>query len=653
MSFALSAIAFLSGLAVLGWALFILWRGPRLWAIPTAYVGIVAITWAVVEAKTEGYRLPEPPDAFADTRPTEEAMDDYVGSESCRSCHPGEHDSWHASYHRTMTQLATPESVKGDFDTGFVGEFPGMNLRFSREGDEYFATYAFPKPGGVGYRAFGKRRIVMTTGSHHYQVYWTDLPWVTEEKPGDRTVWLVPYVYLFDEEQWIPRQASFLMPPTDRPESHQWNQSCVRCHATHGIERKDPLDQTHDTRTAEFGISCEACHGPGREHVEANRDPLRRYGLHRSDGGDPTIVNPARLDKERNAETCGQCHSVSVPPDPELADRYRETGKPYRPGQDLDESMLVIHPGRDETTLFEELFPKFFSDRFWSDGMVRVAGREYHGLLNTPCHQRGEMTCLTCHAMHKEEGDSRPAPDWANDQLKEGFRGNAACTQCHENLATTASLEAHTHHPAGTSGSNCMNCHMPHTTYGLLKGIRSHQIDSPSVGVTLETSRPNACNLCHLDQTLAWTADHLSEWYSQPSPALDPDQETIAASLLWLLTGDAGQRALVASAMGRPEPQEVSGQRWMPPFLAQTNFDPYHAVQIIANKSLRTLPGFSDLPRYPETQEAGEKAYSLWRQQNNQQDDDPSLLLKSGEVDRETMLRLLSNRDNTPVNLKE
>src|SRR5688572_7734864 len=36
----------------------------------------------------------------------------YVGSDSCRSCHPSQYDSWHGSFHRTMTQHATPASVR-------------------------------------------------------------------------------------------------------------------------------------------------------------------------------------------------------------------------------------------------------------------------------------------------------------------------------------------------------------------------------------------------------------------------------------------------------------------------------------------------------------------------------------------------------------
>jgi hypothetical protein len=140
---------------------------------------------------------------------------------------------------------------------------------------------------------------------------------------------------------------------------------------------------------------------------------------------------------------------------------------------------------------------------------------------------------------------------------------------------------------------------MPHTTYGLLKTIRSHQISSPSVQATVETGRPNACNLCHLDKTLGWTADYLEQWYGESRPALGDDEESVAAAVLWLLKGDAGQRAIVAQAMGWAPAQEASGSAWLAPYLALTQKDQYDAVRLIASRSLRTLPTFrrEQLPR--------------------------------------------------------
>src|SRR5262249_19659675 len=149
---------------------------------------------------------------------------------------------------------------------------------------------------------------------------------------------------------------------------------------------------------------------------------------------------------------------------------------------------------------------------------------------------------------------------------------------------------AHTHHAPQSAGSRCQNCHMPYTTYGLLRSLRSHQVSSPSVKATTETGRPNACNLCHLDKSLAWTDERLAAWYRTSPTPLDVDQRSIAAAILWMTKGDAGQRALVAWSMGWRPAQEASGVGWMPPFLAGLLDDPYDAVRFIAGKSLHTLP---------------------------------------------------------------
>src|SRR5437870_148339 len=41
--------------------------------------------------------------------------EEYAGSASCRGCHPDQYASWHRTFHRTMTQVASPESIRGSF----------------------------------------------------------------------------------------------------------------------------------------------------------------------------------------------------------------------------------------------------------------------------------------------------------------------------------------------------------------------------------------------------------------------------------------------------------------------------------------------------------------------------------------------------------
>jgi hypothetical protein len=140
---------------------------------------------------------------------------------------------------------------------------------------------------------------------------------------------------------------------------------------------------------------------------------------------------------------------------------------------------------------------------------------------------------------------------------------------------------------------------MPYTSYALFKAIRSHRIDSPSAVATAEHGRPNACNLCHLDRTLAWTAKHLEAWYGRrlASSAAGSDAlaSTTARAVEELLAGDAATRAVVAAAFGRTDAQGASGTDWAAPLLAELLDDPYAAVRKVADGAVRTLPGYADV----------------------------------------------------------
>jgi hypothetical protein len=202
---------------------------------------------------------------------------------------------------------------------------------------------------------------------------------------------------------------------------------------------------------------------------------------------------------------------------------------------------------------------------------------------------------------------------------------------------------------------------MPHTTYGLLKAIRSHQIDSPTVRATLQTGRPNACNLCHLDQTLAWTAEHLNRWYQQPSLELNEEQRSTAAALLWLLKGDAGQRAILAWSMGWDSAQAVSGKDWLAPFLAHLLDDPYSAVRYIAFRSLASLGHDYEALDYdfvaPEANRAAakNKVLELWNRAQSQRRNDhrAALLISSGQLQQASVDALRKERNNLSMDLQE
>lgn len=581
---------------------------------------------------------------------------DIVSSDTCRSCHPGNYASWHASFHRTMTQVASPSTVATEMD-GLRVSLRGVDYRVDRQEQGY---YVRSKPSSAPESAFAKpQRIALLTGSHVIQVCWVET--------GDgRTLGQFPFSYLIAEKRWVPVKETFLTAPGDEDvyTKGDWNNTCMNCHVTQPLARPVGTSGTFDSHVGEFGISCEACHSGGREHVELNRNPIRRFMLHFTGGADSSIVNPAKLDAPKAALACGQCHSIWAFKNAGDMTAYTTNGGKFRAGQgELDHRWVAQPKGTDhpeERAQLAATDPHFFDDMFWPDGQLRVIGREYNSVTTSPCFKGGKYSCLTCHEMHPTDTSAASIQKWrTSGQLKPAMETNQACLQCHSSMK--ANIPAHTHHAVESPGSSCYNCHMPHSIFGLLKSTRSHSISSPNVRESTEQARPNACNLCHLDQSLGWTAGKLNEWYGQKVPALSADDRALSTGARWVLQGDARQRALVVLNMGRPEVQQASGRDWLYPYLIFQLNDPYSAVRFGAWKSLQTLPGFADYAfdytiNDAMQKEAQAQAYRKWwfevRDTKNPYRFE-TILEPTGMFHQETFDRLLDTRDKKKITVVE
>lgn len=552
-------------------------------------------------------------------------QEDYLSSNACGACHPGQHDSWHGSFHRTMTQVATADAVVAPFDRRVLRERGRVFTVLEDEG-RFYAIELDPEdpspPEGDEWRDHpAARRVIMTTGSHHLQAYWV--------QSNDGKLEQFPFVYVIREGRWIANADSFLGPPPhddDPLRRYVWAEGCVACHTTGGPW--DPTTQGFgedvDTSVVELGISCEQCHGPGERHVALNRSPARRYALHLRGAGDDSIVNPRRLPHEASASVCGYCHAIY--PDDESPDDHVD----FRPGTRLADvyDVTAVHRTADrhahEASL-EHLDVDTLDtvEAFWRDGSVRVAGREYTSMIRSGCYLEGQMACTSCHSMH--DGDP-------NKQVDPARASDAMCTGCHAEEGEN--LEAHTHHAPESEGSRCVQCHMPQTSYGLLMATRSHRMDGPTASGAAGRQRPNACNLCHLDRSLGWTADHLAEWYGQERPALVDSHESLPAGAVWMLTGDGVQRALAAWHTRWAPAREASEVETLLPALARLTQDPYSAVRQVAGDSLVALGHDVDVEAL---------AY----------DPAPGPALESEPLPPATVDALWAQRDDTPASIPE
>jgi predicted CXXCH cytochrome family protein len=582
-----------------------------------------------------------------------ERAPDYVSSNACRSCHPAEYQSWHRSFHRSMTEPAKDDTVRAAWQ-GVIG-WRGRSYTLSRRGDEFWVKLPDPDReavlarGGAAWEPPNEveRRVVMTTGSHHYQGYWV-------QGARGNELWQLPIVYHFESGRFIARHDAFLHPEDDPAYFARWNSNCIQCHSVAGEPRHDSETDRFDSRVVELGVACESCHGPGAAHVARRRSPFAR--LWQQDGDhDRDIVNPARLDAELASEICGQCHGYFMPKD---TDRWWTSGfaERYRPGDDLDASHRMIEhlPG---SAARDPEIDAGQDSLFYPDGTIRVGGREWNGLRRSECFTRGQgerkLACTSCHQLH---GGSR------DDQLSLAGGGNAVCQGCHADHGAT-----HSRHREGSSGSECMSCHMPRTTYALFKGIRSHRITSPRVDRTPGAAL-NACNLCHQDRSLEWASGALRAWSTESgtdvlpeaTPAV-PTQTNAPWSALAVaaLSGDAAARVVATFELGSAAAREVSGTGWQAQLLVEALDDPYAAIRFVAQRSLRTFAGFEDFAfdfDAPRSLRLSRQADGRRRAQAGARQEPRHAALpldEQGLIPRAVIEQLIGARDERPIRIAE
>ena len=487
-----------------------------------------------------------------------------------------------------MTQEADHNSVVGVFD-GRELDYLGIVAR-PIERDGGFA-FQYLEPGGQ--RVARTFPVVRTVGSRRYQQYLTRVP------EGDDTYFRVHWLWHIEDQRWVHLNGAFLGPDEQRYDDHVavWDHNCIFCHNTGpepGIinwddlqerrRRGEAVDSANEARyrseVAELGVACATCHGPGGDHASRNRNPFRRYLLHWSGRDDPTIAHPAKLDHERSTEICGQCHGQRIPENLEMVPRWVSEGPTYRAGDALADH---VRPLAHDTQPFPGAASDIFALRFWADGTPRLTAYEYQGLTQSPCFQKGELSCIHCHSMHG--GD-------VFGQLPPENRTAQACLPCHEDLVRDVSV--HTHHEPESSGSNCYNCHMPKMVYGIMEIHRSHRIENPDPAHAAKTGRPDACTSCHLDRSPRWAAEAARAWwgdlYRVPDARLDGADPILVDSVASLLGGDPVQRAVAARLIGSGDSALTSETKvFLVPALLLAMDDGYPAVRRFAHKSLKAI----------------------------------------------------------------
>lgn len=410
---------------------------------------------------------------------------DYVASGACLSCHPVQYHAWKGTLHSKMFRpVKGPEDLLGDFTTND----PAVT--------------------------FKPEEVEFVLGNKWEQLYVRRI---------DGEYYHFPAKWLVAQRRWVPFSVDTWR---ETPMSTQ----CNGCHTT-GF---DPA--THEFN--EFSIGCEACHGPGRDHVQNRKiaqEPVLCAPCHdaarRPEPGKDIIrsVSPS---------ICAQCHDRGANKGGATPGAFNFPVN-FKPGDDIGQAFASLGPEQDKKGKY-----------WWGIGVSRNRHQEYadwnlsghskslENLLakqSEVCPDSGlREACLHCHSTDYRHApaDRKPTLDDArygvtcvachdphgiDRQSDQSLRGNAVCGDCHmANLAIGATGHGRPHTPCPGNAVHCEDCHMPRVVEtGGFFSLRSHAFRIIPPHRSRDGAMPNSCQNggCHADRDLDWAIQAFDAHY--------------------------------------------------------------------------------------------------------------------------------------------
>ena len=414
---------------------------------------------------------------------TSTSFPSFVGSHACGTCHVAQFKSWQGSHHQLAMQPASEASVLGNFRNA---QFKGGRITstFFRRGEKFFVRTDGPDGAMHDYE------IGFTFGVLPLQQYLIAMPGGRLQALG--IAWDARSLEL-GGQRWFDLYPSEHSSASDSSHwtalDQTWNDMCADCHSTNVRKNYNEKTRSYETTYTEVNVACEACHGPGSNHIAWARKSDDQKKADASEGLtialdqrrdvawgiDPVSKNPRRSkprETDHELQMCARCHS-----------RRSQIHEDYVHGQPVEDDYRVA-------LLDPELY--------FPDGQIKGEVYEYGSFMQSRMFHEG-VTCGDCHDPH-------------SSRLR--AEGNKVCLQCH--LSRKYDSPNHHFHKTGTKAAQCVECHMPTRTYMVVDARGDHSIRIPRPNLSTNLVTPNACNQCHTDKTALWASDALSRWYRHP-----------------------------------------------------------------------------------------------------------------------------------------
>ncbi len=416
---------------------------------------------------------------------------EFIGSKTCGSCHAKEFNDWQGSHHDLAMQHANKDTVLGGFNnTSFTAN--GVTSRFFTNNNKFWVN---TDSADGSLQDFEIKYTFGVTPLQQYLIEFADgriqtlgIAWDTRLKTegGQRWFHLYPNesINAGDELHWTGLQQN-------------WNYMCADCHSTDLNKGYDAKTNSFNTTWAEINVGCEACHGPGKKHLQwANSSAElkqsdismglnyllddRKTSSWVMDVASGTAKRHPSAQGNKEIEVCAACHS--------------RRGL-LKPGIEADGSFLNHYR------------PALLSQGLYhSDGQIQDEVFVWGSFAQSKMQAAG-VTCSDCHQPHS---------------LKLHAPQQLVCSQCHL-PSKYASTEHHKHRP-DSSGANCLDCHMPETTYMVVDPRRDHSIRIPRPQLSLVGDAPNACSQCHQGKSTDWAVAQFNQlWPDAKAPSQNWD----------------------------------------------------------------------------------------------------------------------------------
>ncbi len=433
----------------------------------------------------------------------------FVGAEVCADCHAKQFADWLGSHHDLAMQQANQHTVLGDFDRSEFKHFKVTSTFFRRDGKYWVRT----DNADGELEDFEVKYAYGVTPLQQYLVEFPDgrlqvLPTTWDARPRDE-----------GGQRWFHIYGDELITHTDQlhwtRREQNWNYMCAECHSTRLEKNYSGSTDSFDTRWAEINVACEACHGPGSQHIELVEsgalDSGAGFGVDLDDTGETVWqMNVATGIAERSGlptsplvqpEACGRCHSRRgvITPDYQFGKPLTDTHLPSL----LDEGL------------------------YYPDGQIREEVYVYASFLQSKMYRAG-VTCTDCHDPHTAG-------------LKTTGNVSNVCATCH--LPTK--FASSDHHRHSQNEVQCVDCHMPSTNYMVVDPRRDHSFRVPRPILTSSTGSPNACTKCHSDEDARWAANVVDAWYGKKADKAAHFAEAIHAGRLGSLGANAQLIAVI------------------------------------------------------------------------------------------------------------